>query len=217
MSLRTLSLRTLSLHISPGGVLALAGITLAALAAAPAQAAGPNLVTNGDFEDGSFFGFTQSGNTTDTSVATTGGGGYVPHSGKDFALLGPVGSDGMLSQTITTTLGHQYQVGFFLDNSGLPANDFSASFGGTTGFSQAPFAQTNGYVNESFTVTATGTSEPLVFSFRDDPNALALDDISVVDVTPPAVPEASTTVSFGLLLALGLGGLVAAKRKKAKA
>lgn len=35
---------------------------------------------------------------------------------------------------------------------------------------------------------------------------------------PPAVPEASTTASLGLLLALGLGGLViAAKRKKAGA
>ncbi len=33
---------------------------------------------------------------------------------------------------------------------------------------------------------------------------------------PPAIPEASTTVSFGLLLAMGLGGLViAARRKKA--
>ena len=32
---------------------------------------------------------------------------------------------------------------------------------------------------------------------------------------PPAVPEASTTVSLGLLLALGMGGMVvAAKRKK---
>ena len=36
--------------------------------------------------------------------------------------------------------------------------------------------------------------------------------------TPAAVPEASTTVSLGLLLALGLGGVViAAKRKKASA
>ena len=36
------------------------------------------------------------------------------------------------------------------------------------------------------------------------------------NATPPVVPEASTTVSLGLLLALGLGGLVvAAKRKKA--
>ncbi len=35
---------------------------------------------------------------------------------------------------------------------------------------------------------------------------------------PAAVPEASTTVSFGLLLALGLGGMVvAAKRKKGAA
>ena len=35
---------------------------------------------------------------------------------------------------------------------------------------------------------------------------------------PPPVPEASTTVSFGLLLALGLGGMaLAAKRKKAHA
>ena len=35
---------------------------------------------------------------------------------------------------------------------------------------------------------------------------------------PPAVPEASTTVSFGLLLALGLGGaVVASRRKKAAA
>lgn len=32
-----------------------------------------------------------------------------------------------------------------------------------------------------------------------------------------AVPEASTTISFGLLLALGLGGSVIAKRKKASA
>ena len=31
---------------------------------------------------------------------------------------------------------------------------------------------------------------------------------------PAAVPEASTTVSFGLLLALGLGGVAGAARKK---
>ncbi len=34
---------------------------------------------------------------------------------------------------------------------------------------------------------------------------------------PAAVPEASTTVSFGLLLALGLGGVAVAARKKARA
>ncbi len=36
----------------------------------------------------------------------------------------------------------------------------------------------------------------------------------VLRFNPAAVPEASTTVSFGLLLAFGLGGLVSASRKK---
>ena len=39
------------------------------------------------------------------------------------------------------------------------------------------------------------------------------DDLSVTAL-PPAVPEASTMVSFGLLLALGLGGVVTAVRRK---
>ncbi len=46
------------------------------------------------------------------------------------------------------------------------------------------------------------------------------DFIGVDDVRfspAPAVPEASTTVSFGLLLALGLGGVVVARRRKASA
>jgi hypothetical protein len=42
----------------------------------------------------------------------------------------------------------------------------------------------------------------------------ALQAIGYNVATPAAVPEASTTVSFGLLLALGLGGMVAAKKRK---
>ena len=42
------------------------------------------------------------------------------------------------------------------------------------------------------------------------------DDLSVTAL-PPAVPEASTTISFGLLLALGMGGWAIAKRKKQSA
>ncbi len=36
----------------------------------------------------------------------------------------------------------------------------------------------------------------------------------VLHVLAAPVPESSTTVSFGLLLALGVGALVVAKRKK---
>ena len=35
-----------------------------------------------------------------------------------------------------------------------------------------------------------------------------------LNAAPPAVPEASTTASFGLLLVLGLGGIIVARRRK---
>ncbi len=40
---------------------------------------------------------------------------------------------------------------------------------------------------------------------------------TTVDIVPAAVPEASTTISFGLLLALGLGGVVLARHKRTAA
>ena len=49
-----------------------------------------------------------------------------------------------------------------------------------------------------------------------DPSSV-FNKYSVVGTALAAVPEASTTVSFGLLLALGLGGVVIAKKKKAAA
>lgn len=48
-------------------------------------------------------------------------------------------------------------------------------------------------------------------------DTVATEDFAVI-VNPSPVPEASTTVSFGLLLALGLGGVVVvARRRKASA
>ncbi len=59
----------------------------------------------------------------------------------------------------------------------------------------------------SHTLTFTGlNSNPL----NQDNTAL----IDSVSVSPAAVPEASTTVSLGLLLTLGLGGLAVAKKRK---
>ena len=49
-------------------------------------------------------------------------------------------------------------------------------------------------------------------------NTLNIDTLEAGRAAPAAVPEASTTVSFGLLLMLGLGGIaVAAKRKQGAA
>jgi|GEM_PF-608383 len=58
---------------------------------------------------------------------------------------------------------------------------------------------------------AFGSAQNITAINLSGPNFLAFGPLG-----PPAVPEASTTVSFGLLLALSLGGLViAARRKKA--
>lgn len=83
----------------------------------------------------------------------------------------------------------------------------------------------NGVQQFSFTDTgniAVFDQPGALINFFEDDNVTGQREASGGMVTritlnaPPAVPEASTTASFGLLLALGLGGLVvAAKRKKA--
>ncbi len=75
-----------------------------------------------------------------------------------------------------------------------------ASFSGGNG--QDPFA---GLTLSADGSTLYGTTE--FGGANGDGNVFSL-------TLPAAVPEASTTVSFGLLLALGLGGMVVAAPKK---
>ena len=65
----------------------------------------------------------------------------------------------------------------------------------------------------NFGFTVTGHNGFTYTVVNDSKNSML--DLQVLTVGAPAVPEASTTVSLGLLLALGFGGLaVAAKRRK---
>src|SRR5262249_39383110 len=91
------------------------------------QSPGTNLVANPGFETGNFTGWTQGGNTAATTVS-----GPAPHSGNDAANLGPVGSDGTLSQNVTTVVGQSYIFSFWLQNDGGATQDFSASVNGNT-------------------------------------------------------------------------------------
>ena len=83
---------------------------------------------------------------------------------------------------------------------------------------QLPVVDAFTHFTEDFTVSAP-TSGALTFAENhNSPAGDYLDNVSLVQTSPAAVPEASTTVSLGLLLALGLGGLaVAAKRKQSAA
>ena len=212
----------------------LAAITLALAAPAHAQ-----IVTNGGFEDsdtanGHFTGWTLSGAADFTSANPNTFVFGNPHSGDFAAWLGPVGSDGFLSQTLTTTVGQAYTLTYWLsvDTSNLtstaangnaePAvtNDFITSFNGQTVFAQNNLAPTDGhtdsaddYTKFSFSTVATSTSTPLQFGFRNDTSEFRLDDVSVSNTTTP-VPEPSTLVSFAVLLSL-TGAVVVARRRKA--
>jgi hypothetical protein len=141
---------------------------------------GFGLVVNGGFETGDFTGWSRSGNSGFTSVTSSS---FYVNSGAFGASLGPVGSDGILSQTLQTTPAKAYIVSFALRSDGLFPNDFSAAWNGQTFFSQTNMPAA-GFMPLSFTEVATGSSTTLDLGFRDDPGFLALDDVSVI-ADPP--------------------------------
>ena len=118
-------------------------------------------------------------------------------------VLGPVSTDGLLDVNYLGSGGLTVGTTFaFLDYTTLSA----PTVGGLTQY----------FANEMPTSDTMGTimgHNGFTYELINDTANNSL-DLQVLKVGTPAVPEASTTVSFGLLLALGLGGAVVAKRKK---
>lgn len=155
-----------------------------------------NLVMNCGFEAGNFSHWVQSGNTGSTGV-----NGANVNSGAFSAFLGPVGSDGILSQALAgITPSTTYTLSFYYFANGSGPSDFGAQVSGvlvgssvgTESFLSQCSPTYTGDVWERFSFNfqtpSTPTMVALSFNFRNDPSYDYLDDISVVadTGTPPA-------------------------------
>ena len=181
-------------------ILAIAGLLLATAAANATP-----ILTNGSFETGDFTGWTVTGNTGFTNVASSFG--PTPQDGTYDANFGPVGSDGFLGQSFSDTSGQTYNLSFWFASDGGSPADFSASINSTTLLSISPVPG-SGYTHYSFNFTGTG-SDTLTFANRNDPAFNYLDNISVTSAAIP-VPEPGTLP----LLVTGLLALFMLRRRK---
>ena len=155
-------------------------------------AAGQQLAQNGGFETGDFSGWTQTGNSGYTTVDTSL---LYAHSGTYGAKLGPWGSLGYISQSISTTPGQFYYLSLWLDSpDGETPNRFLVSWNGTNIFDQAGLAAI-GWTNLQFTNLATTDSATLRFGFRNDQSYFGLDDITVFRLPPASGSSAAYTFS----------------------
>jgi hypothetical protein len=172
---------------------ALLGGFVVGLTAVGSATAAP-LVVNGDFESRDFTGWTQFG-FSNFDFVTCASPGATVYEGDCAGAFSAFGVTGGIEQAIGgLTPGQSYEIRFAFQADGSLPSSFEAEFGGTTLMSVTDPAG-GPYAEYAFLSTATGASETLRFSFRNDFGFLFLDAVSIT-----AVPEPGT-------LALGLAGL----------
>lgn len=169
-----------------------------------------NLIDNGNFGTGDFTGWTTGGNFEDTEVVS---GAFYDYSGGQggstyYAVLGPVGSDGTISQTFNDVAGAQYTISFWFASVGDDPSDFSVKWDNNTLLSFTNPDTGAGWTEFTLQEMGTGT-DTLTFSFRDDPAYMALDNISVTE-SSSTVPEPSSILLMGSGV-LGLAGVIRRK------
>jgi len=178
-----------------------AAIASGAVALPVALEFGPNLVSNGSFENTSVIagsGWTVSGFLSEGFDYLIDTNPADAESGSHSFAGGAIGAPGFISQNIATTIGQHYNIHLWLANlSGFAdGTAIQVLWGGIPVYSAADILGFN-YTQIVIDPIATASSTALSIGLRDDSFFLNVDNISVRAV---AVPEPTT-------LALLLGGI----------
>ena len=180
------------------------------MASVSAQA---ELVSNGGFETyGSSMGNglynVPSWTVVDSSNGTGifkvdpnwGSFGLAPKTGEAFLWGGAYNSNiASVSQTLTTAVGQNYNLDFWLANSGGTPNSFSVNWNGTT-LNSMLNAGASVMTKYAYVVAGTG-SDTLNFTFNQEPGVWALDDVRV---TATPIPAAIWLLGSGLVGLFGV-------------
>ena len=186
------------------------------LAVACAGSAHANLINNGSFDTGDFtdWSVTGDGIQIDTTFPNAPTDAYDA----SFSAVAGDPTAGVLSQSVTTTVGEGYVLDFsLLDELGYPGNTldiFTVSFGTftITFYGQDAPSYADGidlYTDESLTIPGndvTGTSTTLSFEGQNATADWNLDDVELDPGTPPSgtpIPESSALALFCTMLIAG--------------
>lgn len=186
-------------------------LAITAISSGFAQA---NIVTNGNFENGTAgwnmqgFGIYETWGVGGSKAVVTG---CISHN-----CVSTLGHGAFFKQMLNTTAGKSYNLSFFVGESGYPTSEMSIFWNGSLVADilnpanlTIDFLTNKSMIKFSFNnLLASGNTTALEIHGRQDPAGISFDEISVVASTND-VPEPASIALMGIAIA----GLGVARRK----